>query len=92
MFRARHRADGNHWPILAGLKKVTPAVDAHNYGLGFDIIAPHVVTGAPMLLEVKPDAKAKLTPKELAMSAVFPDHWRRVNSLDEALAAVGATR
>ncbi len=89
-FRSRHRADGPHWEILAGLKKVTTAVDAHNYGLGFDILAPHTKTGAPMMLEVKPDAKAKLTPKELAMAALFPDYWRRVNTLEDALRAVGA--
>ncbi len=43
-----------------------------------------------MMLEVKPDTKAKLTPKELAMASLFPDHWRRVNTLEDALRAVGA--
>lgn len=90
MFRSRHRADQGHWEILAGLKKVTCPLDAHHYGLGFDILAPHVKTGAPMMLEVKPHAKAKLTPREMAMAALFPDYWRRVNSLDDALRAVGA--
>ena len=89
-FRSRHRADGPHWDILAGLKRITIALDIHNGSLGADILAKHVKSGSPVLLEVKPDAKAKLTPRETALAAVFPDHWRRVNTLEDALRAVGA--
>lgn len=89
MRRTIHRADGNHWPILAGLKKVTHAEDIHNGSLGADILARHVRTKAPVFLEVKKDGKSDLTAKEAAMQATFPLHWARVETLDEALAAVG---
>jgi len=90
MFRSRHRADKTHWAILRELKKRTVAIDIHNGPLGADILAVHVVTGDPVLIEAKRDAKAGLTPKEMALAAVFPRHWRRANTVEEALRAVGA--
>lgn len=91
-FRSRHRADATHWPMLRALKRYTVAIDAHNGPLGFDILAVHTVTGDPVMIEAKRDAKAKLTPKELALSAVFPSHWRRCDTVAQALEAVGVVK
>lgn len=91
-FRSRHRADATHWPMLRALKLVTTAIDAHNGTLGFDILAAHTVTGDPIMIEAKKDEKAKLTHKELGLSALFPRHWKRCDTVGEALEAVGIPR
>lgn len=87
--RTRHRADNGHFEWLATLKRVTLAIDIHNGALGADVLARHTKTHAPVFLEFKDGAKKKLTEKEEAFAAMFPGHWFRCNSVDEALAAVG---
>jgi len=90
MRHARHRRDSNHDEILAALKRITIAIDTHNHADGIgDILARHVRTHQAMFLEVKPSEKAKLTESERAFAAAFPLNWVRVNSIDDALAAVG---
>lgn len=90
MRRTLHRRDQNHDSILAALKRITVAIDTHNHGDGIgDILARHVRTHQAIFLEVKPNEKAKLTESERAFSAAFPLNWVRVNSIDDALAAVG---
>ncbi len=89
MRRTFHRADRDHFKILAALKKITFVVDTHHHSGGVgDILARHVVTGEPVFLEVKSSAKDKLTLTEAAFATWFPRHWKRVNNIDEALAAV----
>jgi hypothetical protein len=86
----RHRRDSNHNEILAALARVTVVRDIHNYGGGMgDILAVNVRTGQAVFLEVKPPSKYKLTPSEAAFHREF--HWCSVvvQSVDEALRAVG---
>jgi hypothetical protein len=88
--RTRHRADSNHWEILAELKKVTVVRDIHNYGGGMgDILALNVRTRQPVFLEVKPPGKWKLTVSEAVFKLEFGACSILVQSVDEALDAVG---
>jgi hypothetical protein len=85
-----HRADANHWEILAALKKVTIVVDTHNCSGGMgDILARHVVTKQPVFLEVKQKQSDALTESESKFAADFRPNWQCVHSVAEALAAVG---
>jgi hypothetical protein len=92
------KTDTTHAKIGKALRSVTEAIDVHAFGpIGADWLARHVVTGQPMLIEAKSDkktshrAKDKLTANEALMSVLFPDNWRRCETEEEALAAVGAT-
>jgi hypothetical protein len=90
MRHTRHRRDSNHDEILAGLKRVTTAIDIHNYGGGMgDILCRHLRTKLAVFLEVKSSPKDDLTPSEVLFSEAFKFSWARVHSLDEALAAIG---
>ena len=86
----RHRADANHWQILAALKKVTAVRDIHNCpgGIG-DILARHTKTGEAVFLEVKASPKDHLTAAEEEFSFDFWANWARVHTVDEALWAIG---
>jgi hypothetical protein len=88
-----HRRDRDHDVIFAALKKVTAVRDIHNYGGGMgDILARHTVTHQPVFLEVKSSESDKLTESEQGFRRDFGGFWRRVHTLDEALAAIGITK
>lgn len=92
--RRAARVDGNHGEIRDGLRRVTVVEDTHGLGDGFpDLVARHVRTGAPVLLEVKdpaqPPSKRALTPAERALSRRWGNAYRVVLTVDEALKAVG---
>jgi hypothetical protein len=89
--------DATHGLVGKALREVTEAIDVHAFGkLGCDWLARHVVTGAPMFIEAKSHrkishrSKTKLTVNEVLMSVLFPDNWRRCETREEALRAVGA--
>jgi hypothetical protein len=91
----RRRTDGNHQPIGQALRGVTPTIDVHGLGIiGCDFISRHVITKRPVFVEVKdpeqPPSARRLTENELAMQAAFPDDYRVVLTVDQALDAVGA--
>ena len=92
------RTDSTHKLIGRALRAVTATIDVHELGkVGCDFIAMHTVTGAPVFIEVKSDKKIShrntkaLTANERLMSILYPGHWRRVETEDEARAAVGVT-
>ncbi len=94
-FYRRSRTDANHSAIGAVLRRVTVVADVHGDGtVGCDFIAKHIVTKAPVLIEVKDPTKKpsarKLTGHEEAMAIAFPDHFRLVLTEEDALRAVGA--
>ena len=86
----RHRRDANHDEIIAGLKRVTVVRDIHNYGGGMgDILALNVRTRQPVFLEVKPPGRYELTASERVFKSDFGACSIVVQSLDQALEAVG---
>ena len=92
------KVDTTHKLIGRALRAVTATIDVHELGkIGADFIAMHVVTGAPVFIEAKSDKKIShrnakaLTANERLMSILYPGHWRRVETEDEARAAVGVT-
>lgn len=90
----RRKRDGNHTAIARELRKVTIVTDVHALGaIGFDLLARHVVTKAPVFIEVKDPVQAPSShdrsENERRMAADYPDHWRKVMTVDDALAAVG---
>lgn len=92
-YRAR-KVDGNHAAIGRVLRAVTVVVDVHGLGaVGCDYIARHVVTKAPMLIEVKDPTRPKSardrSANERKMRDDYPNHWRQVLTGDDALEAVG---
>lgn len=94
----RRKTDSTHAAIGKALRGVTVVTDVHELGrIGADFIARHVVTKAPVFIEAKSHKKvshrsaAKLTKNEATMAVVYPEHWRRCETVDEALAAVGLT-
>lgn len=94
MFRSRHRADGNHFPVLASLRRLGLApFDTHNYGIGCDFMLPHVRDGSPHFFELKdpaqPPSGRKLTESELAMQARYPQHWHLALTVEDVLRAIG---
>lgn len=93
--RRAARTDDNHAPIRDRLRKFTVVEDTHSLGDGFpDLVARHLRTGAPVLLEVKdptkPPSKRRLTPGELSLSRRWSGAYFVVLTLDDALRAVGA--
>lgn len=92
-YRARtHRADGNQAAIIAGLRSVGANVFA--IGHPVDLLVGH--RGITTLLEVK-DEKASNKDRKLRGAQIeFFETWRggearKVESLDDALKAIGAT-
>jgi hypothetical protein len=92
------KTDSTHKAIKQALEDVTVVVDVHELGrVGCDLVARHVVTKAPVFIEAKSHKKVshrsatKLTANEQEMARLFPGHWRRCETVDEALAAVGVT-
>ncbi len=88
------RSDDNQSAILTALKRVTFAVSVHRTGaLGFDVLARHVTTKLPVFIEIKnpkrPPSKRRLTANESKMAVELPLVYRKVETLDEALRAVG---
>lgn len=89
----RHgRRDANHAAIRDGLRGVLGqknVLDTADLGEGFpDLVCAW--RARTYLLEVKSGPKAKLEPKQAALMAEWRgDVFVRVESLDEALAAIG---
>lgn len=83
--RIIHRSDPNQAEIVRALRDVGATVDV--IGEPVDLLVGW--NGRNLLLEVKRDAKAQLQPSQEA----FFREWRgvvvRVNSVSEALAAIG---
>lgn len=92
----RKKTDSTHAAIGKALRGVTVVTDVHELGrIGADFIARHVVTKAPVFIEAKSHKKVshrsekQLTKNEATMAVVYPEHWRRCETVDEALSAVG---
>lgn len=84
-----HARDANHDDIAEALRKVTIVFDVHHDSGGQDLIARHVRTKQPVFIEIKPSSKEELTPNEEKWQAAFPFNWARVETVDDALRAVG---
>lgn len=95
MRRTLHRRDGNHAELEAALRRVTVVHDVHNYALGCDLIARHALTRGPVFIEIKdpkqPPSGRTLTDSEKAMKAEYGRFYFVVETIDDALAAVGIT-
>jgi len=94
MSYSRKKTDGNHAAISQALRRVTVVTDVHALGaVGCDLIARHVVTKAPVLIEVKdptrPRSSHGRSENERRMREWYPDHYRIVMTEAEALEAVG---
>ncbi len=86
----RHGSDSNQPEIVEGLR-----ADGHGVvaiGEPVDLLVGVAGAGVNLLLEVKRDAKAKLTPAQEKFFATWPGQKARVNSLAEARAAVTSAR
>lgn len=95
----RRKTDSTHAAIGKALRDVTIVTDVHELGrIGADFIARHVVTKTPVFIEAKSHKKVshrsekQLTKNEATMAVVYPEHWKRCETVDEALAAVGVGR
>jgi hypothetical protein len=88
------KRDAGHFEIKTGLINAgRPVKDCAGFaGLGCDLIAEHV-DGYAMFLEVKkpgpPSVRNRLSPSEIELRSLFPQFYRVVQSVEEALAAVG---
>lgn len=88
-----YRRDRNHGEIQQALLDAgRPVHDvSRHHGLGCDIVTEHR-DGSLVLLEVKrpgPPSARKLTASETALQAKFPASFVVVQSISEALLAVG---
>ncbi len=92
--RYASNVDGNHSAIGKALRKVTVVKDMRQHGgVGYDFLARHLKTWAPVFIEVKDPSKIpsarKLTESEAWMSAVFTQNFALVLTEEDALRAVG---
>lgn len=82
------RSDANHRPITAALLKAGVRVYQINWPC--DLLCIHKATAAPVFLEIKSSAKAKLTDDQLDLQArIAGGHFYRVETVEQALQAVG---
>jgi len=93
--RYASNVDGNHSAIGKALRAVTVAKDMRQHGgVGYDFLARHRKTGAPVFIEVKdpskPPSKRELTESEEWMKIFFPESFVVVLTEEDALRAVGA--
>jgi len=87
--------DGNHGSIGKALRKVTVVKDMRQHGgVGYDFLARHTKTLAPVFIEVKdpkrPPSGRYLTESETWMSVYFNRSFAIVLTEEDALRAVGA--
>lgn len=93
--RYRAATDANHTTITEALRRAGVQFRdvARHPGLGCDIIARHVRSSAPVLIEIKdgskPPSARKLKDSEATLMAMFPGAYVVVLDVDDALAAVG---
>ena len=90
--RYASRRDNNHAPIRDGLRAIIGPRAVQDAGgwpnAGFDLIV-RWMDNPPVFLEVKDGEKAKLTASDIDAAARYGDYWRRVESLEQAMAALG---
>lgn len=86
--RYRARKDANHKLITAGLRDA--GVKFWDVEWPCDLIAAHKITRHPVLLEIKRDDKAKMTEAQQELRLFLaPSHFYRVETVEQALQAVG---
>lgn len=92
--RYANKVDVNHAEIRDALRDI-PGVTVQDVascgGLGFDLIARYQ-NRPPVFLEIKADATKKLTVSESAAKKMYGYYWWRIETLDDALTALGCTR
>jgi len=83
------RNDKNHSEIVQALLKAGVWVFVQKRPT--DLLCIHKVSHKPLFLEIKSNSKSRLTPIQAEFaSLVAMDHFYRVETVEQALSAVGA--
>lgn len=87
--RYKTRKDANHKLVTAGLRKA--GVKFWDVEWPCDLIAAHKLTRHPVLLEIKANSKKPMTEAQQELRVFLaPSHFYRVETVEQALSAVGA--